>query len=51
MSMSADDAHRSWSSKLNPMIAIACKQIQVKRSAAGLLKLIPKLKRVAEIYN
>ena len=51
MSMSADDAHRSWSNKLNPVIAIARKQIRVKGNATSLLKLVPKLKRVAEIYN
>jgi putative sterol carrier protein len=51
MSVSADDAHRSWSNKLNPLIAIARKQIRVKGNATNLLKLIPKLKVVAEIYN
>ena len=51
MSMSADDAHRSWSNKLNPVIAIARKQIRVKGNATSRLRLVPKLKRVAEIYN
>jgi putative sterol carrier protein len=51
MSLSADDAHRSWSNKLNPVMAITRKKILVKGSATGLLKLAPKLKKVAEIYN
>ncbi|MGC8602548.1 MAG: SCP2 sterol-binding domain-containing protein [Desulfomonilaceae bacterium] len=51
MSLSADDAHRSWSNKLNPVMAITRKKIRVKGSATGLLRLAPKLKRVAAIYN
>ncbi|MFZ3044298.1 MAG: SCP2 sterol-binding domain-containing protein [Desulfatirhabdiaceae bacterium] len=51
MSLSADDAHRSWSNKLNPVMAITRKKIRVKGSATGLLKLAPKLKKVAEIYE
>jgi putative sterol carrier protein len=50
MSLSADDAHRSWSNKLNPVMAITRKKIRVKGSATGLLKLAPKLKVVSEIY-
>jgi putative sterol carrier protein len=51
MSLSADDAHRSWSNKLNPVTAITRKKIKVKGSAAGLLRLTPKLKKVAAYYN
>jgi putative sterol carrier protein len=51
MSLSADDAHRSWSNKLNPVMAITRRKIRVKGSATGLLKLAPKLKKVATIYN
>ncbi|MGA8833157.1 MAG: SCP2 sterol-binding domain-containing protein, partial [Desulfomonilaceae bacterium] len=51
MSLSADDAHRSWSNKLNPVMAITRKKIRIKGSATGLLKLAPKLKKVAMIYN
>lgn len=51
MSLSADDAHRSWSNKLNPVMAITRKKIIVKGSATGLLKLAPKLKKVAVLYN
>ncbi|MDA8406278.1 MAG: SCP2 sterol-binding domain-containing protein [Deltaproteobacteria bacterium] len=51
MSLSADDAHRSWSNKLNPVMAITRRKIRVKGSATGLLKLAPKLKKVAIIYN
>lgn len=50
MSLSADDAHRSWSNKLNPVMAITRKKIRIKGSATGLLKLAPKLKKVAVIY-
>jgi len=51
MSLSADNAHRSWSNKLNPVLAITLKKIRIKGSATGLLKLVPKLKKVAAIYN
>jgi len=51
MSLSADDAHRSWSDKLNPVVAITRKKIRIKGSATGLLKLAPKLKKVALAYN
>lgn len=51
MSLSADDAHRCWSNKLNPVIAITRKKIRVKGSATGLLKLAPKLKKIAGYYN
>ncbi|MCX5872059.1 MAG: SCP2 sterol-binding domain-containing protein [Deltaproteobacteria bacterium] len=51
MSLSADDAHRSWSNKLNPVMAITRKKIRIKGSATGLLKLAPKLKKVAVIYS
>jgi len=45
MSLSVDDAHRSWSNKLNPVLAITRKKSRVKGSAIGLLKLAPKLKK------
>ena len=51
MSLSADDAHLSWLNKLNPVMAITRKKIRVKGSATGLLKLAPKLKKVAVIYE
>ena len=51
MRLSADDAHRSWSNKLNPVTAITRKKIKVKGSATGLLRLAPKLKKVAAYYN
>jgi putative sterol carrier protein len=50
MTLSADNAHLSWSNKLNPVQAIAQKKILVKGSATGLLKLAPKLPKVAQIY-
>jgi len=51
MSLSADDAHRSWSNKLNPVMAITRKKIRIKGSATGLLKLAPKLKKISVIYQ
>ncbi len=51
MILSADNAHLSWSNKLNPVMAIAQKKILVKGSASGLLKLAPKLPKVAKIYE
>ena len=51
MSLSADNAHLSWANKLNPVMAITRGQIRVKGSAVGLLKLAPKLKKVALVYE
>jgi putative sterol carrier protein len=51
MSLSADNAHLSWANKLNPVMAITRGQIKVKGSATGLLKLAPKLKKVAVVYG
>ena len=51
MSLSADNAHLSWANKLNPVMAITRGQIRVKGSATGLLKLAPKLKKVAVYYE
>jgi putative sterol carrier protein len=51
MSLSADNAHLSWANKLNPVMAITRGQIRVKGSAVGLLKLAPKLKKVAVVYE
>jgi len=51
MSLSADNAHRSWSNKLNPVMAITRRKMRVKGSATALLRLAPKLKKVAVIYE
>ena len=51
MSLSADNAHLSWANKLNPVMAITRGQIKVRGSATGLLKLAPKLKKVALVYE
>ena len=51
MSLDADNAHRAWSNKLNPVVAITTRKIKVKGSPAGLLKLVPKMGKLAEIYN
>jgi hypothetical protein len=51
LSLSADDGHRSWSNKLNPVMAITRKKTKVDGNATGLLKLQPLLKKVAVVYN
>jgi hypothetical protein len=51
LSLSADDAHRYWSNRLGPVAAITKKKVIVRGQAAGFLKLAPKLKKVADIYN
>ncbi|MEI6610159.1 MAG: SCP2 sterol-binding domain-containing protein [Deltaproteobacteria bacterium] len=51
MSCSTDDAHRAWSDKLNAVVAITRKKVRVQGSATGLLKLVPKAKKGAQIYN
>lgn len=51
MSLSADDAHRTWCNKLNPILAITKKWITVDGEATGLLKLVPLLPKVAVIYK
>jgi putative sterol carrier protein len=51
MSLSADNAHLSWANKLNPVMAITRGKIRIKGSATGLLKLAPKLKKVAVFYE
>lgn len=50
MSLTADNAHLSWLNKLNPVMAITRGLTKVKGSATGLLKLAPKLKKVAVVY-
>jgi len=51
MSLSLSDAHRAWSNKLNVVQAITRRKIKIKGSATGLLKLVPKQKKVAALYN
>ncbi|MCE5212766.1 MAG: SCP2 sterol-binding domain-containing protein [Deltaproteobacteria bacterium] len=51
LSMSADHAHKAWSNKASPIVAITTKKIRIKGNATSLLKLSPHLKKVAEIYN
>jgi len=51
LSMSLDLAHKAWSNKMSPMVAITTKKIRIKGNATSLLKLTPQLKRVAEIYK
>lgn len=51
MSLDCDDAHLSWQDKFNPVMGITRGKIKVKGVATGLLKLAPKLKKVAVIYK
>ena len=51
ISMSSDDAHRAWSNKLNWPMTIARKKAKIEGEVAGVLKLIPLLKRLAIEYN
>lgn len=51
LSMSGDDAHRAWSNKLNWPMAIARKRVVLEGNVAGVLKLIPLLRRFAIAYN
>lgn len=48
---SLDNAHKSWSNKLNPVMAMATGQIKAKGSATALLKLAPVLKHLGPIYE
>ena len=48
---SLDTAHKAWSNKLNPVVAMATGQIKAKGSATGLLKLAPLLKHIGPIYE
>ena len=51
MSLSADDAHKAWSNKLNVMVAIARRKLRIRGEATKLLKMTPLLKRWAVCYN
>jgi alkyl sulfatase BDS1-like metallo-beta-lactamase superfamily hydrolase len=51
MSLSADDAHRTWSNKFNVMLGITRKKVIVTGNATKILKLIPLTRRFAVAYN
>ncbi len=51
MTLSADDAHRAWSNKLNAVMAITRKKIKVEGAITDLLKLTSLQKKFAEAYN
>jgi hypothetical protein len=51
MNLSADDAHRTWSNKLNVMVSIAKKKIVLVGNATRVLKLVPLLRILAVNYN
>ena len=50
-SLSADDAHRVWSNKLNVMVSIAKKKIKLEGNATKVLKLVPLVRQFAIKYN
>ncbi|MBU0991918.1 MAG: SCP2 sterol-binding domain-containing protein [Proteobacteria bacterium] len=49
--LSADDAHRVWSNKLNVMVSIAKRKIKLEGNATRILKLTPLLRTFALNYN
>lgn len=51
LSLSADLAHLSWGNKINAALAITRRKIRVKGSALGLLRLAPKSRKVALLYQ
>jgi hypothetical protein len=51
MNLSADDAHRTWSNKLNVMVSIAKRKIILVGNATRVLKLVPLLRILAVNYN
>jgi len=51
MNLSADDAHRTWSNKLNVMVSIAKRKIILVGNATRVLKLVPLLRIMAVNYN
>jgi alkyl sulfatase BDS1-like metallo-beta-lactamase superfamily hydrolase len=51
MTLSADDAHRTWSNKFNVMLGITRRKIIITGNAAKILKLIPLQRRFAAAYN
>lgn len=51
LSLSADEGHLSWANKINATMAITRRKIRVKGSVVGLLRLAPKSRRVAVLYQ
>ncbi len=51
MNLSADNAHRVWSNKLNIMVSIAKKKIAIVGNATKILKLAPLLRIFAVNYK
>lgn len=51
LSMTADIAHRNWSGKLNPMMALTTKKVQAKGAVGKALKLQPAMKKAYALYN
>jgi hypothetical protein len=51
MSLSADDAHRTWSNRFNVMLGITRRKVVVTGNATKILKLTPLLRKFAAAYN
>ena len=51
LTMSADDAHRYWSGKLNPMVAMTTGKIKAKGAIGKSLKLQPVMKPAHALYQ
>ena len=51
MSLSADDAHRTWSNRLNVMVAMTKRKVVISGNATKILKLTPLLRKFTEAYN
>jgi putative sterol carrier protein len=51
MTLSADDAHKAWSNKLNVAMALARKKIKLEGSITNMMKLVPLQKKFAIAYN
>jgi putative sterol carrier protein len=51
LSLSSDNAHRTWSNKFNVLVGITRKKIKVSGDATKVLKLTPLLKKFAIAYN
>ncbi|MDD9302577.1 MAG: SCP2 sterol-binding domain-containing protein [Desulfobacter sp.] len=49
--LSADQGHLSWANKINAAMAITRGRIKIKGSAMGLLRLAPKSRKVAKLYE
>jgi putative sterol carrier protein len=51
LSLSSDNAHRTWSNKFNVLVGITRKKVKVTGDATKVLKLTPLLRKFAIAYN